>query len=280
MAEYILSAFADEYAESFEEQLKGLSGFGINHIEVRHVDTKNISTLTPDEVREAKKKLDYYGIRVSAIGSPLGKIKLDGNLNEHFELARRVFDYASMLDTKYVRLFSFYAPEGEDITAMSGKVFESVGELVTLADKMGAIPCHENESRIYGDTPERCLELVNEFGGKLKCVFDMGNLVLEGVDPYPEAYELLREHIAYFHVKDALRAGAIVPPGCGEAKIREILTAHKAYAKENFFVSLEPHLETFAGLNALVGRGFTNPYKYDSAKAAFTDAQHKLKELL
>ena len=38
---------------------------------------------------------------------------------------------------------------------------------------------------------------------------------LEGVDPYPEAYELLRENMAYFHIKDALFQGAIVPAGKG-----------------------------------------------------------------
>jgi sugar phosphate isomerase/epimerase len=114
----------------------------------------------------------------------------------------------------------------------------------------------------------------------MKCVFDMGNFVLEEVDPYPEAYELLREDIAYFHIKDALYEGAIVPPGRGHAKIREILEAHRQYVKEDFFVSLEPHLQTFSGLNALVGRSFTNPYQYEDGKVAFADAVKKLKELI
>ena len=51
MAKIILSAFADEYADSFEEQLQGLSKLGISHIEIRHVNKKNISVLT--------KKRDY-----------------------------------------------------------------------------------------------------------------------------------------------------------------------------------------------------------------------------
>ena len=46
MANIILSAFADEYANSFEEQLQGLSKLGISHIEIRHVNKKNISKLT------------------------------------------------------------------------------------------------------------------------------------------------------------------------------------------------------------------------------------------
>ena len=139
--------------------------------------------------------------------------------------------------------------------------------------------CHENEAKIYGDIPARCRELLDAFPD-LACVYDMGNFVLEGVDPYPEAYRLLKDRIAYFHIKDALAAGAIVPPGCGEAKIAEILAEHKEYIDSDFFVSLEPHLELFSGLNALVGRAFENPYQYTDAKSAFADAVAKLKELI
>lgn len=279
MANIILSAFADEYADSFEEQLSGLCKLGISHIEIRHVDKKNISKLTKDEVLEAKRLLDKYGIKVSAIGSPLGKIKLDGDLDGHFETAKRVFEYANILGAKYVRMFSFYAPAGKSIVDMKNEVFSALERMIALAKEYGVILCHENEAKIYGDIPARCRELLDAFPD-LMCVFDMGNYVLEGVDPYPEAYLLQKERIAYFHIKDALSAGAIVPPGCGEAKIAEILSEHKRAADSDFFVSLEPHLELFSGLNSLVGRSFENPYKYPDAKTAFKDAAEKLKELI
>lgn len=279
MANIILSAFADEYADSFEEQLQGLCKLGISHIEIRHVDKKNISKLTKDEVLEAKRLLDKYGIKVSAIGSPLGKIKLDGDLDGHFETAKRVFEYANILGAKYVRMFSFYAPAGKSIVDMKDEVFSALERMLALAKEYGVILCHENEAKIYGDIPARCRELLDAFPD-LMCVFDMGNYVLEGVDPYPEAYRLHKDRIAYFHIKDALSAGAIVPPVCGEAKIAEILAEHKKDADSDFFVSLEPHLELFSGLNSLVGRSFENPYKYPDAKTAFTDAAEKLKELI
>ena len=94
------------------------------------------------------------------------------------------------------------------------------------------------------------------------------------------AYRMLRDHIRYFHIKDALYEGAIVPPGCGNAKIGEILAEHKVFADKDFFISLEPHLQLFSGLNALVGRSFENPYKYESAELAFADAHKKLLELI
>ena len=274
-----ISAFADEYADSFEEQLTALNEFEIENIEIRFINGKNISVLKRNEATEAKKKLDAFGINVSAIGSPIGKIRLDGDINDHLETAKHIFESANIFDTRYIRVFSFYAPNGKDIADMKSEVLYYLEKFVVLAREYGITLCHENEAKIYGDTPNRCKELLDHFSGELKCVFDMGNFVLEGAEPYT-AYELLKEDIAYFHIKDALSQGAIVPAGKGEAKIKEILSAHREYAKEDFFVSLEPHLQTFSGLNALVGRTFDNPYKYTDQKAAFTDAVIKFKELI
>ena len=280
MADIKLSAFADEYAPATADQINGLCELGIKYIEVRHLDGKNISKLSPCEVKEIKKQFDAAGIKASAVGSPLGKIRLDGDLDAHMEAAKRVFEAANILDTRYVRMFSFYAPEGGNIADMKSEVVDALGRMLDVAKAHGVLLCHENEAKIYGDTPERCRELLDVFGGELRCVFDMGNYVLEGVDPHPEAYGLLREYIAYFHIKDALAEGAIVPPGKGDAKIKQILDAHREYAKEDFFVSLEPHLQTFSGLNALVGRGFDNPYKYPDVETAFRDAVQKFRALV
>ena len=280
MGKIILSAFADEYSADFTEQLEGMRSFGIDYVEVRGVDGKNVSLLSKDEVKEAKRTLDYYGMGASSIGSPIGKIQLDGDLDAHLEMSKRVFETANELGAKYVRMFSFYAPEGESILNYKDKAFSELARLAALAKSHGVVLCHENEAKIYGDVPARCREIYDFFGGEIKTVFDMGNYVLEGVKPYAEGYGLLRDTIAYFHIKDALAAGAIVPPGCGEADIKEILASHVKYFEGDFFVSIEPHLQLFSGLNALVGRKFDNPYKYHDPKEAFTDAVNKLKELL
>lgn len=113
----------------------------------------------------------------------------------------------------------------------------------------------------------------------MRCVFDMGNFVLDGYDPMA-AYKLLSDYIEYFHIKDAFYSGEIVPAGKGEAKIKEILDDYKVNGGKDTFITLEPHLQTFSGLNALVGKSFDNPYKYEDQKAAFTDAVEKLKDLL
>ncbi len=279
MGQIILSAFSDEFATDFEEQLKGMRDFGIKNIEMRFVNGKNVADLSEAEVNIAFELLSKYGISVLSIGSPIGKIRLDEDFGEHYRKAENVFKTANILGAKYIRIFSFYAPQGKNIADYKKEVLERLSELINLAEKNNVILCHENEANIYGDTPERCLELLDYFGGKLKCVFDMGNFVLESVEPF-SAYETLSKHIAYFHIKDALYKGAVVPPGKGEAKIKEIITAYKIYSQSDFLVTLEPHLQTFSGLNALVGKDFDNPYKYEDEKTAFTDAVNKLKELI
>ena len=278
MNKLILSAFADEYADNLKEQCEALNKFDIEYIELRGVNGKNVSVLTESEVKETKKILDDYGIRVSSIGSPLGKIDIKGDLNGHYETAKRVYETANILGAKNVRIFSFYSKE-TPFDKCKNEIYAGLEKFVDLSDGTGLTLCHENEALIYGESPEKCLEIAEYFGGRIKCVFDMGNFVLDGYEPM-SAYKLLSDHIEYFHIKDALYAGAIVPAGKGEAKIKEILDDYKENGRKDTFITLEPHLQTFSGLNALVGKSFDNPYKYDNQKAAFMDAVEKLKGLL
>ncbi len=279
MAKLFMSAFADEYSSDFLVQLNALNGFGIKYIEPRGVNGKNISALTKDEVKTVKAQLDEYGIKASSIGSPLGKINIEGDLDGHFETAKQVFETANALDCKFIRMFSFYFPENKTRDEVKGAVYDALGKMIELAESHGVTLCHENEAKIYGESPEKCLEILNYFGGRLKCVFDMGNFVLDGNNPM-EAYKMLYPYIEYFHIKDALYSGAIVPAGCGEAQIKEILDDYRKTSKKDTFISLEPHLQTFDGLKDLVGKKFENPFEYENKQIAFADAVTKLKELL
>lgn len=279
MAKPILSAFADEYAKSLTEQLEGLNRFGIKYLELRQADGKNVANMSHSEVSEAERKLSDHGIKVSAIGSPLGKIALDGDMHAHMEQTKRVCETAVRLGARYVRVFSFYLPAGQTREDCKAEVVDALGNMLDIAKSYGVVMCHENEARIWGESPEECRELLDQLGGRLRAVFDMGNFVLGGYEPIG-AYELLREHIEYFHIKDALARGAIVPAGKGEARIGEILADFRSRNESDFFISLEPHLETFAGLKTLTSESFENPYKYADQKAAFADAVAKINQVL
>lgn len=280
MANLLLSAFADEYSRDFEAQLKYLHDNGIAYIEPRFIDGKNIADLTLSETKEVKRRLDFYGIGVSSVGSPLGKIHLADDFSAHLEKTKKVCEQANLLGTENLRVFSFYLREGQTADACRGEVLEKLQKMLQVAEAAGVTLCHENEAKIYGESPDACLEILAHFGGKMKCVFDMGNFVLGGYKPFPDAYGKLKNYIKYLHIKDALYAGAVVPPACGEASVPEILRACAADFPGDMFITLEPHLQTFDGLNSLAGRSFDNPYKFQSAEMAFSVAVAKIKELL
>lgn len=280
MANLKLSAFADEYSPSFDKQLEYLKENNIEYIELRFLDGKNIADLTEDEVLSVKKKLDNANIKVSALGSPLGKINLADDFSEHLEKCETVFKTAKILGVKNIRVFSFYLPCGKTREECRSDVLLRLEQMITLAEKYDVTLCHENEAKIYGESPKECLDILSYFGGRIKCVFDMGNFVLDGYKPFPDGYEMLKDYIEYFHIKDSLYAGAIVPPGLGEASIADIFKEVKADFSGDVFVTLEPHLETFSGLNQLVGKSFDNPYKFETPEAAFDEAVKRIKEIL
>lgn len=278
MAKILLSAFADEYSKNMDTQIQLCSKQQIPYLEPRFINDKNIADLSAAEAKELQKKLG--DIKVSSIGSPLGKINLADDFQAHLEKAKRVFETANILDTRNVRMFSFYLHKGKSRQDCRGEVMDKLGQMIDLAKKFDVTLCHENEAEIYAESPDMCLDILDAFHGDLKCVFDMGNFVLGGFNPLTEAYPKLKNYIQYFHIKDALAAGAVVPPGCGEGYIKEILTNYLADFDTDVIITLEPHLQTFDGLNALVGRSFDNPYKYETPEIAFLDALKRIREII
>ena len=68
----ILTGFADEIAGDLTTQMEVIRKLSMNHIEMRGVDGGNLIFHTPEKVTEIKSRLDENGIRLSALGSPLG----------------------------------------------------------------------------------------------------------------------------------------------------------------------------------------------------------------
>lgn len=152
--------------------------------------------------------------------------------------------------------------------------------MLKVASRYNKRICLENEADLYGESPEHCFELLDHFKGELRFVFDMGNFRLQGHEPYPFAYELLRDYIEYFHIKDAFAHGSIVPAGCGDAKIKEILQSYCQEFERDCFVCIEPHLVTFDGLEQLCNTDLQHEYVYQSNEEAFSDAVRRFKKLI
>ena len=249
MAYYKLSGFSDEIAESVDVQFSVLNKLDIEYFEPRGIDGKNISTLTDEEVTILKEKMVKAGIKVSSIGSPIGKMKLTDPFEPHFALFRRVVEIAKLLDTKYIRMFSFYHEGGDIWTAEErATVLSRLRQMIAYAKEQDVILLHENEKDIYGDTADRCADLMKELScDHFKAVFDPANFVQCGQDT-KYAYENLKEYIEYMHIKDALfENGRVVPAGLGDGNVEYILKALMDNGYDGY-LSLEPHLGSFAGL--------------------------------
>ena len=147
-------------------------------------------------------------------------------------------------------MFSFYMPN-ESREQYKGEVFDRLGRFVDYAKANDAVLLHENEKGIYGEKAKECRELMDAFRGEhFKAIFDFANFVQAGQDTL-EAYELLKDDIAYIHVKDAIaETEQVVPAGMGDGNVAVIL--EKLYANGfNGFLSLEPHLFNFSGFAGL-----------------------------
>jgi len=239
---YKLSAFADEVSDDLDAQLRNLKSNGVQNIELRGVWGKNVLKLSAAEVREVKRKASESGVGFSAVGSPLGKFPLSGDFSEQLDGLKRALEYAEILEARYIRMFSFHIPKGDDPSGHRAQVLDWLGRMVAEAEKTKIVLAHENEKGIYGDTGDRCADLFGSIKSKsLTGIFDFANFVQCGESPY-ECWRKLRSHIAYFHVKDALLAtGKVVPAGRGNGDIEKILGEAFAAGFDNF-LTLEPHL--------------------------------------
>ena len=245
-----ITGFADEIAQELDTQIESLQRLGIRYVEMRGVDGNNLIYHSDEKVKEIKKKLDDAGIALSALGTPLGKIGIEDPFEKHFEEFKRAIEVAHLMDAVNLRMFSFYIPEGENAKWKSA-VWERMGQFVDYASANDAVVLHENEKGIYGEKAPECLELMKDFAGDhFKAIFDFANFVQAQQDTL-EAYEMLKDYIAYIHVKDArLENGVVVPSGYGDGNVEEILK--KLFAKGfDGFLSLEPHLFDFKGFENL-----------------------------
>ncbi len=280
-----LSAFADEAGGGIKEQIAALKAHGMTHIEPRGLDEGNISLYSVAQAKELKKILDDNGISVSAIGSHYGKIEITDDFTPHFEDFKNCVEVANILGTERIRMFSFFFTKGQSLTEYRDEVFERLDKMCNYSLSNGIWCCHENEKDIYGDNEIRCLEIYKAFEGKIKGIFDPSNFIQCGVDILP-AYELLKDYIDYFHVKDCLyEGGKVRPAGLGDGQIVELLSRFAKDKSGDHFLTLEPHLKVFDGLAALEGEGGTadqlkDDYTYPTNRAAFDAAADALDNCL
>ncbi|WP_447924472.1 sugar phosphate isomerase/epimerase family protein [Georgenia muralis] len=264
---WTLSGFSDEISPDLEEQAALVTTLGMTHLEFRSAWGTNVLDLDADQLDRARRILDEHGLRVSSIGSPLGKIFIDEDFGPHLDRARHAVDVAHHFGAPYIRIFSFFIRPGDDPDDHRDEVLRRMRALADVAEQGDVVLLHENEKEIYGDVPRRCVDILESVGSpNLRAAWDAANFVQVGVRPFTEGFAAIRPYLEYVQIKDAhLADGEVVAAGRGDGEVVETIRALREDGFDGFF-SLEPHLSAAHSLG-----GFSGPDLFTEAWQAFTD---------
>jgi sugar phosphate isomerase/epimerase len=263
---FTLSAFADEISPDPQVQIDILKHCGVRHIEFRSIHKTNVLNLSDAQIAEFKAMLDRAEFRLSAIGSPIGKVRIDEPFEPHLEKFHRAIHLCRVFGTPNIRIFSYYPPEDFDGNWGPHRqaVMDRMARHVEIAEREGIQLFHENEHRIYGDSPERLADLFSTIRSKaFKAAFDPANFIFCGYDVMA-GWEACKAHTAHFHIKDwktGEEHGSIAGEGFGQVPA---IIADAVKMGYSGFATMEPHL-----LGGGPTGGVTGPELFPKAVNAF-----------
>ena len=284
----LLSGFSDESAnqKTMDQQFSAFAALGLQYLSLRFIDAgngiKNLMELNEQEIGQVRSKLREYHLKVSSIGSPIGKVKLidvdDGTSNRYRPFAeylevevRRACDLAIALQSKLIRGFSFYHPKGQDPEDHLGEVVDRLKAIALMCDSLGLTFGLEVEANLVGQNGPLLAEIHKRVNSDaLVLIFDGGNLVTQGYsqDQIYAQYEVMKPGLGWIHVKDfknpveAQRVAHVdeealrhfVPVESGDSGYLEILQDLKDFIPElterlssrgipGVFADMEPHVK-------------------------------------
>jgi sugar phosphate isomerase/epimerase len=284
----ILSAFADEAAnqKTAQQQFSALAAIGLQYYSLRFIDAgdgiKNVMKLTRGEITKIRHLEDEYGLNVTCIGSPIGKVKLvdkeDGTKNTYIPFkkylagdVKRACELAHAFETKLIRGFSFYHPRGTDPRDYLPQAVDQLGQIAEACHRSDLTYGLEIEANLIGQSGELMAEVFRQVNHPaLALIFDAGNIISQGYTPAEvfQQYMAMKPGIGWIHIKDyhhpqpAKRQGHVdedalkhfVPADVGDSSypmiLRDFRDSVPALAKKlkrrgipGVFLDLEPHLK-------------------------------------
>jgi 3-dehydroshikimate dehydratase len=267
---FTLSAFADEISPDPREQVAVLKACGVRFIEFRSIHKTNVLALSDEQIKEFKKLLDGEGFGLSAIGSPVGKIAIDADFDAHLDKLKRAIELCGVFGTRGIRVFSYYPPGNDpnfdpaNWPAHRDEVIRRMRAMAELAAKGNVVLFHENEHRIYGDSPDRVRDILASVNSPaLRAAYDAANYTYGNFDPV-EGWEKTKEFTAHFHIKDWKKGGHAagheygVLAGCGDGNIAHSIRGAVAMGYKGFAV-MEPHLRGGGPTGGITGADLFPP---------------------
>mgnify|MGYP000299118549 CR=1 FL=1 len=218
----ILSGFADEAAnnKTITEQFAAFAALGMQYFSIRFIDVgggvKNVMKLEPAEIRTVKSMMAEYGLRVSSIGSPIGKVKLrdveDGTKNVYVPLkkylasdVKRACQLAHKLETKLIRGFSFYPPKGSNPHDYLSEAVDRLGQIAEVCQQNEVTFGLEVEANLVGCTGHLLAEIYRQVNHPaMLLVFDAANILVQGYSQAElfEQYLAMKPGLGWLHIKD------------------------------------------------------------------------------
>ncbi len=289
-AKIILTGFADEGVsqqldKDMREQFATYAAIGLQYYSIRFIDagtgTKNVMQLTVNEIQAIRSMQDDFGLNISSIGSPIGKVKLvdveDGTKNryvpfaQYLEEVERTCEITHAFESKLIRGFSFYHPHGKNPQDYMAQAVDQLGVIAETCHRSDLTFGLEVEPNLVGENGwllAEIFEKVNHPGMVL--VFDAGNLVVQGYNACEilDQFRAMLPGLGWLHVKDYRHPKPVkrgepvdedqlknfVPVTLGdaghEAIFRELKKSLPGIVAKltrrgipGFFVDLEPHVK-------------------------------------
>ncbi len=240
---WTLSAFADEAGGSTEQQLTALKRGQVKFIDPRSVEGHNISALPLDVAEAAAKQYEAAGVRVQMFGSPIGKIDLADDLRIDLDKLEHLGKLKDVFGCDKVRIFSFFNKKaGYDHKRWQAESIDRLSRLSDLAQKLGLVLYHENESHIFGDRAEDCMAIAEKLRGEsFKMIYDFANYIRTGQDGWT-TWQICKDATDCFHFKDQKKTGEHVPMGGSEDTHAERILRDAKESGWSGPCTIEPHL--------------------------------------
>lgn len=218
----ILSGFADEAAngKTIDQQFAAFAALGLQYYSIRFVDAgngvKNVMQLNKSEISKIRHAQGEYGLNVSSIGSPIGKVKLldvnDKTKNRYVPFRKylqkevhKACELAHAFETKLIRGFSFYHPRGTDAWDHVPQVVDQLGQIAEVCHRHDLIFGLEVEANLVGQNGQLLAEIHRKVNHPaLMLIFDAANLITQGFsrDELFEQYLLMKKGLGWLHIKD------------------------------------------------------------------------------
>lgn len=218
----ILSGFADEAAnqKTAVQQFAAFAALGLQYYSIRFIDVgsgiKNVMKLTKAEIQKVRHLQDEYGMNVSSIGSPIGKVKLldvdDGTGNVYVPFkkyldrdVRKVCELAHAFETKLIRGFSFYHPRASEPKDHFAQTVDQLGQIAEACHRSDLTFGLEVEANLVGCNGYLLAELYRQVNHPaMVLVFDAANIIVQGFSAAEllDQFTAMEPGLGWLHIKD------------------------------------------------------------------------------